>query len=297
MAENTLLKYFFSSGAEMDPEKRFNLTRKSRVRRMREILGILQHSPFPARVPAGRVPPDARGPRPQLREDRPDAVHALRDPAQGVLRGAGQAADGMRSAALRRDPRRRPRHLRRRAGRDLRRDRPQAARQRLARASAQGASGQRRHRRGEDPASGRQGHDGAGHRHHAHRRAPGFAVHEGQPDARPAGGRRGAVGHLPGGDRLRPRGRQPAGIRRAEQGRGVHRLPQGVSRAVRRVRARDGVRRGHPHLQHRQAHRARLRSRGDRPQGARQLRDTRSSTTASSMPTRIRATCSSAAAR
>ena len=46
MAENTLLKYFFSSGAEMDPEKRFNLTRKSRVRRMREILGILQHYHF-----------------------------------------------------------------------------------------------------------------------------------------------------------------------------------------------------------------------------------------------------------
>ena len=46
IAENTLLKYFFSSESDMDPEKRFNLTRKSRVRRMREILGILQHYHF-----------------------------------------------------------------------------------------------------------------------------------------------------------------------------------------------------------------------------------------------------------
>ena len=46
MVENTLLKYFFSSGAEIDPEKKFNLTRKSRTRRMREILGILQHYHF-----------------------------------------------------------------------------------------------------------------------------------------------------------------------------------------------------------------------------------------------------------
>lgn len=46
MVENTLLKYFFSSGSEIDPEKKFNLTRKSRTRRMREILGILQHYHF-----------------------------------------------------------------------------------------------------------------------------------------------------------------------------------------------------------------------------------------------------------
>ena len=37
MAENTLLKYFFSSGAEVDPEGRFNLSRKTRMRRLREI--------------------------------------------------------------------------------------------------------------------------------------------------------------------------------------------------------------------------------------------------------------------
>ncbi len=46
MAENTLLKYFFASGSEIDPEKRFNLNRKSRSRRMREILGILQRYHF-----------------------------------------------------------------------------------------------------------------------------------------------------------------------------------------------------------------------------------------------------------
>lgn len=46
MAENTLLRYFFASGSEVDPEKRFNLNRKSRSRRMREILGILQRYHF-----------------------------------------------------------------------------------------------------------------------------------------------------------------------------------------------------------------------------------------------------------
>ncbi|MEE0845537.1 MAG: lipopolysaccharide core heptose(II) kinase RfaY [Eggerthellaceae bacterium] len=46
LAENTLLKYFFSSGSDFDPEKRFNLTRKNRMKRMREILSILQHYHF-----------------------------------------------------------------------------------------------------------------------------------------------------------------------------------------------------------------------------------------------------------
>ena len=46
MAENTLLKYFFSSGAEVDPEGRFNLSRKTRMRRLREIYAIVQKHHF-----------------------------------------------------------------------------------------------------------------------------------------------------------------------------------------------------------------------------------------------------------
>ena len=46
MADNTLLKYFFSSGAEIDPEGRFNLSRKTRTRRLREIYSILQRHHF-----------------------------------------------------------------------------------------------------------------------------------------------------------------------------------------------------------------------------------------------------------
>lgn len=45
VVENTLLRYFFSS-PEIDPEKRFNLTRKNRRRRMREIFSILRHYHF-----------------------------------------------------------------------------------------------------------------------------------------------------------------------------------------------------------------------------------------------------------
>ena len=46
MAENTLLKYFFSSGADIDPEGRFNLSRKARTRRLKEIYSILQKHHF-----------------------------------------------------------------------------------------------------------------------------------------------------------------------------------------------------------------------------------------------------------
>lgn len=46
MAENTLVKYFFSSGAEVDPEGRFNLSRKTRMRRLREIYAIVQKHHF-----------------------------------------------------------------------------------------------------------------------------------------------------------------------------------------------------------------------------------------------------------
>ena len=41
MAQGTLLKYFFGRGAEFDPEDRFNLNRKTRSRRLREIRHIL----------------------------------------------------------------------------------------------------------------------------------------------------------------------------------------------------------------------------------------------------------------
>lgn len=46
MAENTLLNYFFSSGAQIDPEGRFNLTRKTRAHRLKEIYVILQKHRF-----------------------------------------------------------------------------------------------------------------------------------------------------------------------------------------------------------------------------------------------------------
>ena len=41
MGENTLLKYFFSSGADIDPEDRFHLNRRTRTRRLKEIYSIL----------------------------------------------------------------------------------------------------------------------------------------------------------------------------------------------------------------------------------------------------------------
>ena len=46
MAENTLLKYFFNSGAEVDPEGRFNLGPRARAHRLRQIYGILQKHHF-----------------------------------------------------------------------------------------------------------------------------------------------------------------------------------------------------------------------------------------------------------
>ena len=46
MAENTLLKYFFSSGADIDPEDRFHLNRRTRMRRLREISDILRKHHF-----------------------------------------------------------------------------------------------------------------------------------------------------------------------------------------------------------------------------------------------------------
>ena len=49
MPENTLLRYFFSSGSEVDPEDRFHLNRKTRTRRLKEISDIclLYTSPSP----------------------------------------------------------------------------------------------------------------------------------------------------------------------------------------------------------------------------------------------------------
>ena len=46
MGENTLLKYFFSSGADIDPEDRFHLNRRTRTRRLKEIYSILQKHRF-----------------------------------------------------------------------------------------------------------------------------------------------------------------------------------------------------------------------------------------------------------
>lgn len=46
MAENTFLKYFFGSGATFDPEGQFDLTRKTRIRRLREFYTIMQKHHF-----------------------------------------------------------------------------------------------------------------------------------------------------------------------------------------------------------------------------------------------------------
>ena len=42
MPRNTLLTYFFSAGSDVDPEKRFDLSRRSRMRRLRKITSILR---------------------------------------------------------------------------------------------------------------------------------------------------------------------------------------------------------------------------------------------------------------
>ncbi len=46
MADNTLLRYFFSSDAGVDPENRFHLNRKTRTRRLREISTMLRKHRF-----------------------------------------------------------------------------------------------------------------------------------------------------------------------------------------------------------------------------------------------------------
>ena len=46
MADNTVLRYFFSSGAGIDPENRFHLNRKTRTKRLREISSILRKHKF-----------------------------------------------------------------------------------------------------------------------------------------------------------------------------------------------------------------------------------------------------------
>ena len=46
MATNTLLKHFFSSGQSLDPEEEFNLTRKNRTRRLKEIYAIMSRHHF-----------------------------------------------------------------------------------------------------------------------------------------------------------------------------------------------------------------------------------------------------------
>lgn len=42
MAENSLLKYMFRDGAEVDPNQKFGLSRKSRMRRLREIIKLMR---------------------------------------------------------------------------------------------------------------------------------------------------------------------------------------------------------------------------------------------------------------
>lgn len=42
MAENSLLKYMFRDGEEIDPDQKFGLSRKARMRRLREIIGLMR---------------------------------------------------------------------------------------------------------------------------------------------------------------------------------------------------------------------------------------------------------------
>ena len=42
MAENSLLKYMFRDGAEVDPDQKFGLSRKARMRRLREIIRLMR---------------------------------------------------------------------------------------------------------------------------------------------------------------------------------------------------------------------------------------------------------------
>lgn len=46
MTDNTILKYFFNNGDEIDPEDKFHLNRKTRTRRLNEIYDILQKHHF-----------------------------------------------------------------------------------------------------------------------------------------------------------------------------------------------------------------------------------------------------------
>ena len=58
-------------------------------------------APLPEGFHARGLSRHAGGSGPQLREDRPNAVYALGDFAEGVLRRTGEAADGVRPAAVR----------------------------------------------------------------------------------------------------------------------------------------------------------------------------------------------------
>lgn len=42
MAENSLLRYMFRDGAEIDPDQKFGLSRKARMRRLSEIIGLMR---------------------------------------------------------------------------------------------------------------------------------------------------------------------------------------------------------------------------------------------------------------
>lgn len=46
MAENTLLRYFFNSGEDLDPENRFDLSRRNRAKRLGQIFDILRKHRF-----------------------------------------------------------------------------------------------------------------------------------------------------------------------------------------------------------------------------------------------------------
>ena len=203
MTENTLLRYFFSSGSEVDPEDRFHLNRKTRTRRLKEISDILRKHHFlkgfapeaframledlgPSFVKIGQTLSTRSEILPKAYCDELAKLQMECEPLPfedmlAALDGVYGARQGDIFDAIDPTP--------------------------LGSASlapgAQGAPCERRRRGCEDPAARREGHHGAGHRHHAHGGAPRCALHEGRADARPArrGGR--AVGHVPRGDGLR----------------------------------------------------------------------------------------------
>lgn len=85
MEENTLLRHLFNDRAEVDPEQQFGLTRKSRNKRLHEIIGLVRKY----KVMDGITPAHFRDMLvdlgPSFVKIRPGAFIALRDIASSLL--------------------------------------------------------------------------------------------------------------------------------------------------------------------------------------------------------------------